>query len=160
MGRIGIRLIWHVKKWSWSFPRGTSTRFCPICLGHIIFDQDWCERNAYGLNDQERARYSWEHFCQVVMHERRYFFQDDKDSDDYADVDSPAETLSTIFEIRTANELVQVMPSDSCLYRVRWEPIEGDLKTPEDMGPPPEEKANQPNRMSPAGDPDVLRLRR
>ncbi len=135
------------------FPQSNEHEILSYLFGSYYIDQDWCERDAYGLNDQERAKYSWDHFCQVVMHERRYFFQDDEDSDDYADVDSPAETLSTIFEFAQQMNLCKVMASDSCLYRVRWESTQGDLKTPEDMGPPPEENANQPNRMSPAGIP-------
>lgn len=36
-------------------------------------DYTWCERNPYGLNYEQRGRYSWERFCRVVKHERRFF---------------------------------------------------------------------------------------
>ena len=45
------------------FPQGNERELLPYLFGEH-FDQDWCEANGYGLNDQEWARYSWDHFLQ------------------------------------------------------------------------------------------------
>ena len=34
----------------------------------------WCELNPHDLNPHELAKVSWQEFCRVVKHERRFFF--------------------------------------------------------------------------------------
>ena len=132
------------------FPQGNLELLLPLLFGEY-YDQEWCKRNPYGLDDSERSKYSWERFCHVVMHERRYFFLGrHRDSDDL-EVYSPAEVLSTIFDYAQQMDLFKVLPAGSQMLRARWEGNGPPLETPEDLGPPPAEKATQPNRMSPAG---------
>ena len=54
-----------------SFPQENEELLLEALFGDLI-DQVWCERNAYGLNDEEWARFSWDYFCDVVMHQRRF----------------------------------------------------------------------------------------
>lgn len=134
------------------FPQSNEELLLPRLFGGY-YDQDWCEENAYGLNNSEQASYSWERFCHIVMHERRYFFLDrDRESDDQ-EVYSPGEVLSTIFYYAQEVGLFKELPIASQIVRAIW----GDdgllLQTPKDLGPPPVEKATQANRMSPAGIP-------
>ena len=134
------------------FPQGNEYVLLPHLFGEYI-EQDWCEKNAYGLNDQELARYSWEHFCKVVMHNRRFFFlADDGDPDD-PEVYSPGKVLRAIFEYAQEMGLFKEIPTGTQFLRARCEGCEPHLETPEELGPPPAEKANQSNRMSPAGVP-------
>ena len=118
-----------------------------------LFDQDWCPENAYGLDDLELPRYSWEYFKEVVMHQRRYFFMDDEGDPDDPEVWSPAEILQAIFEYGDAMGLFKEFPAGSRLIRARKEAGDAPYETPEELGPPPKCLAKQANRMSPAGIP-------
>ena len=91
------------------------------------------------------------------MHERRFFFLHDKGNPYEPDIYSPGVVLRTIFEYAQQMGLFKEMPSGTHLLRARWEGSKPHLETPEDLGPPSLGKANQSNRMSPAGIPDVLR---
>ena len=133
-------------------PQGNDWELLSALFGEW-FDQDWCQENAYGLDDSERPRYSWDHFRKVVMHERRYFFLDDAGDPDDFDVFSPSEVLQMIFEYAEEMGLFREWPAGSRVVRSRWEDEGQRLETPVDLGPPPLEQANQANRMSPAGIP-------
>ena len=115
------------------------------------YDQDWCERDAYGLNDQQMARYSWDQFCRVVKHQRRFFFMDVNQNSRDIDVYSPKQVLQTIFEYAQKIGLFVKIPPDTRLFRARGECGNRQLATAEEMGPPPSEAATQANRMSPTG---------
>ena len=134
------------------FPQANEWPLLRALFGEY-FDQDWCPENAYGLDDLERPRYSWEHFRRVVMHERRYFFLDDQGDPDDFDVLSPADTLRTMFEYSQEMGLLKELPVGSRLMRSRCEDDGECHETAEQIGPPPLGKANQANRMSPAGIP-------
>ena len=134
------------------FPQENEDELLPLLFGDD-FEQDWCEANGYGLNDQEWARYSWDHFCGVVMHERRFFFlSSDRDPDD-PEVYSPREVLRAIFEYARQMGLFKEISKGTSLLRARREGCKKYLETPGELGPPPVEEANQSNRMSPAGVP-------
>ena len=65
----------------------------------------------------------------------------------------PGEILEKIFEYAEFSGQFVKLPSGTTLRRARYEDQEGTWKTPEELGPPPVGKANQSNRMSPAGIP-------
>ena len=134
------------------FPQGNECTLLEALFGEY-FDQEWCPENAYGLDDLERPRYSWENFRKVVMHERRYFFMDNQGDPYEADVFSPAEILQTIFEYARNMGLFLEFPSGSRLVRVRKEGDGERYDSPGELGPPPYAAAEQANRMSPAGIP-------
>ena len=135
-----------------SFPQENEELLLEALFGDLI-DQVWCERNAYGLNDEEWARFSWDYFCDVVMHQRRFFFMDmDRDPDD-PEVYSPGQVLQTIFEYAEQMDLFKEIPPGTQLFRARYEGRMPHLETPAELGPPPSKKATQSNRMSPAGIP-------
>ena len=149
-------LIWD--ELELEFPQGNENTLVPHIFGEH-FGQDWCEANAYGLNDQQTARFSWDYFCEIVMHNRRFFFMDiDRDTND-PHIYNPAEVLQTIFDYAQQMGLFIQIPQGIQLFRARWEGCKPHLETPQDLGPPPLKKATQSNRMSPAGIPMVLRLR-
>ena len=134
------------------FPRGNDSRILCSLFGEQ-FEQDWCPANAYGLDDSEQPRFSWDHFCNVVKHERRHFFMDDAGDPHEPDVLSPAEILETILSYAEHMNLCESLPEGTQFLRARREGCDSRYETPGELGPPPFEKANQPNRMSPAGIP-------
>ena len=108
----------------------------------------WCELNPYGLNPYELAKFSWQEFCRVVKHERRFFFRDVRLDD--REILTPAGVLERIFEYAELTELFVEIDPNVPLFRAQQHCPGNPLTKPEDLGPPPEEKASQ-NRMSPAG---------
>ena len=133
-------------------PRDNERLLLQHLFGVSYIDQDWCEANAYGPNDEEVAQYRWEYFCHTVRHERRFFFLALKDPDD-PELPSISSVLDTIFQYAEQMNLFREVPVGTQLLRARCESESLHLETLEEMGPPPIEKANQPNRMSPAGIP-------
>ena len=134
------------------FPQDNAWELLSALFGEL-FDHDWCQENAYGLNDLERPQYSWDYFRKVVMYKRRYFFLDDAGEENDFSLLSPSEVLQTIFEYAEAMGLFRELAVGSRVIRSRWEGPGERHETPSDLGPPPLEKANQANRMSPAGIP-------
>ena len=114
-------------------------------------DITWCERNGLGLTDHEYAQYSWDYFCDVVMRRRRYFFLDIGPNPSEPEVYDPGHILRTIFDSADQLGLFKELPAGKQLYRARWEGPDSQLATPQELGPPPEEKATQVNRMSAPG---------
>lgn len=115
-------------------------------IGYIT----WCQANPFSLNYGQHTRYSWEHFCTVVKHERRYFFADGKDGD--GEVLSPAEVLETILAHAEHVGLCEDhKPGALRLVRARYQAPSEQWLTPAELGPPPLSKATRANRMSPAG---------
>ena len=132
------------------FPQDNGEELVDHLFGEYA-DQQFCEVNAYGLDDDAMAKYSWEKFRRVTMNERRYFFMD-YDDDDF-EVYGPGEVLSAIFDFAEHSDLFKKLPAGTRLFRARWEGREPRLETTEELGPPPADGAIQANRMSPAGIP-------
>lgn len=134
------------------FPQDNMELLLPLLFSEY-YDDGWCKRNPYGLDDSEWSRYSWERFCYSIMHKRRFFFlsqgQDSYDPEVY----SPREVLSTIFDYAQNMGLFKELPAGHQLVRARFEGSGPPLETPRELGLPPAENAIQSNRMSPAGIP-------
>jgi hypothetical protein len=65
-------------------------------------DKDlWCKADPYGMTHAEQLQFSWEEFCRVIKHERRYFFLQNKNRKTRRPYDDellgPADMLDTIF---------------------------------------------------------------
>lgn len=120
-------------------------------LAKLLPEDDWCDRSAYGLNDQELVRFSWEHFCDVIMYNRRFFFTDYRTNPMDHDIDAPFEVLEKLFDYAQSYSLIVELPARTELFRARWQEYTGQLSSPKDLGPPPQNKATQSNRMSPPG---------
>ena len=125
-----------------------------VLLGELVDyldDITWCERNGLGLTDREYAQYSWAYFCGAVMYQRRFFFLDIDPNPYEPEVYDLGRILRDIFDFANETGLFKELAADTHLYRARWERPNERLETPLELGPPPEEKATQANRMSAAG---------
>ena len=58
----------------------------------------WCEAHPFSLNDQQMAHFSWGHFCDVVKHQRRFFFDNETTQPVDDEIYSPGEVLEKIFD--------------------------------------------------------------
>ena len=130
-------------------PNDRNGRLLDSLVGQMP-DFVWCESDPYGLNEVQLARFSWKRFCQIVKHERRFFFTNYGQKSDADETLPPAQVLERIFNYADTLDLFVPLAQGTRLYRAR----EGDyavLATAQDLGPPPQALANQANRMSPAG---------
>ena len=96
------------------FPQGNEWELIRALFGDD-FDQYWCPENAYGWDDLDRPKYSWEYFKKVVKHEKRFFFMDDEGDPNDMDVMTPAEILQRIFEYARQMGLFRELPAESRL---------------------------------------------
>jgi HEPN/RES N-terminal domain 1/RES domain len=119
------------------------------CLG----DEPWCQNNPYALRRDQQLIYSWEHFCEFIKHEKRYFFVQHEEEEPRVLRErlSPAEFLAFISETVEKYSLVKHLSAGSLIYRARQVKRGQALIPALDFGPPPVEFALTSNRMSPAG---------
>ena len=125
-----------------------------VLLGKLVGyldDITWCERNGLGLTDREYARYSWDYFRDAVMRRRRFFFLDIGPDPYEPEVYDPGYILRDIFDSADELGLYKELPAGKELHRARWEGPNVQHATPQELGPPPEKKATQTNRMSAPG---------
>ena len=111
-------------------------------------DITWCESDPYSLNPFELAKFSWNEFSRVVKHGRRYFFGDYKPAD--RELLTPAMLLDRIVKFAELQGLFIELTPEVPLFRARPHALGYPWTEPQDLGPPPPEKAKQ-SRMSPAG---------
>ncbi len=124
---------------------GTLFEIIRSCVG----DEVWCERNPYSLRQDEKLIYSWEHFCEFIKYERRYFFLSAAKDDN--EIFDPSELLPIIGSTVEDCGLIRTIAKGSLIYRARQFAVGEILKTSYDLAPPPKENATRSNRMSPAG---------
>lgn len=113
-------------------------------------DKAWCDVAPYTLDDNQIAQYSWEHFCNVIRHQRRFFFSSSTHPYD-REIYSPGKLLEHIIDYAQDLGLFITLPISSTLYRAREQGQLANLKTAQQLGPPPIKYAIQSNRMSPPG---------
>ena len=108
----------------------------------------WCQPHPYHFSDDEKLNYSWNAFCELIKHDRRYFFLREHEEQELF---SPSALLREIENWCRKFELISTVPTNHPIYRARYQKPEEQLRTPSELGPPPPEKATIANRMSPPG---------
>lgn len=113
----------------------------------------WSHIDPYGPRKQDVMRWSWDDFTRTVKHVRRYFFQQHLEPREWREEKvSPVELLKSVVANCRSYGLMKTLPPGQRFYRCRPEKAGESWTLPEDLGPPPPEKASQ-SRMSPAGIP-------
>jgi hypothetical protein len=120
-------------------------------LGNFL----WSEADPFTHSLDEQLRFSWEHFCHIIKHERRYFFLHDlkkkKRSYDDNELFSPTQILRTIFSFAEQANAFVAMPAGAKLFRARYQPAGKVYATAGTLGPRPQDHSIKTNRMSPPG---------
>ncbi len=118
-------------------------------------DHEWCHRDYFALREDERLATGWTSFASAIKHLRRYTFWtmgDVHSNSEYHPDFTPIGTLlREIGDCAIAAGLIRVIPDGEQLWRVRVHDAEEQPVTGEELGSPPRQLANQPNRMSPEG---------
>ena len=116
----------------------------------------WCDKYLWSLPPEEALRSGWKEFVKVVKHNVRYLFlRAPDDLSEYRGYEEipPSLFLDRLGEVVQEAGLVTVLPRGTRIFRARVHAIDKTLQTASELGPPPIEKANYSNRMSPAGIP-------
>jgi hypothetical protein len=117
-----------------------------------IGEDAWCEYDWLALEPDESMVSSWDTFCRVVKHDRRFFFHNFGDTgSSHPDERSPAQFLMELVGHVVDQNLVRTEPIGYRLFRARVRNgSEGHFSAAE-LGPPPPTLATQSNRMNPPG---------
>jgi len=135
------------------FPKDDDDRLSNAVSDGVDTDL-WCDAEPFMLSPDQQLQFSWENFCSVIKHKRRYFFLEEnkkKHRDEYDDILSPVETLRVIFSFAEEACAFVTMPAGTKFYRARYQLAGKVYKTAGELGPPPFDQAIQTNRMSPPG---------
>lgn len=108
----------------------------------------WCRTHPLSLTRDEKLRFSWDEFCELIKHRRRYFFLREEGD---GELFSPLRLLKELGEWCGRFEVIATLPAGHLLYRARCEEAGRTLRSATELGPPPMDKATAPNRMNPAG---------
>jgi len=124
-----------------------------------ILDQEWCQRDPYGLPGDEALSLSWTGFADQVKHHSRYIFLRQKEVEEFPHdldiipvhkmLDSLSEELSNLEE----ENLLTMIKVGSKMFRTRIHDKGVLLSKATEIGAVPLESAKYSNRMSPAGIP-------
>jgi hypothetical protein len=128
-------------------------------LNDIIYslDQEWCQRDPYGLPDEEALFLSWTGFADQVKHHTRYIFlrlKEEKEfpyDSDIIPVSKMLDRLSDEFSKLEEENLLTMLRVDSKIFRTRIHDNSVHLSRATEIGTVPLEYAKYSNRMSPAG---------
>jgi hypothetical protein len=133
-------------------PRDVGGRLYDAII-YTLEDEVWCDYDWLSLDEDVALRTSWDRFCEIVKHERRFFFHSFGGNDDDRDSYSCGSLLRAIAQMSEELGLIRELPQGTRLWRARPDIKRGKSVTWHDFGPPPREFANQSNRMNPPGIP-------
>ncbi|MFU5327362.1 HEPN-associated N-terminal domain-containing protein [Pseudomonas aeruginosa] len=123
-------------------------------ISGAIHDSEWCEVEPYSLPLDRTLVYGWESFCNFIIHTARFvFFKAENAAYDRHQHDemNPVDILEAIGGICDRLDLVGSLAVTEKIYRVRVVDPDATLSKAKELGSPPDNLANMPNRMSPVG---------
>ena len=135
------------------FPRDEDGKL-RAAIEHGLENDLWTDVDPLGLSTDEKLHFSWDRFCHIIKHERRFFFLDRDETPTRGSRDelfSTAEILKVIFSFAESEGAFVELPAGTHLYRARHQPSGVTYDTAKTLGPPPLEHAIKTNRMSPPG---------
>jgi hypothetical protein len=121
-------------------------------------DQEWCQRDPYGLPDDEALFSSWRDFAYQVKHHTRYIFLRLNEEQKFPDLDTipvskMLDRLSNELSKLEEENLLTMIGVGSKIFRTRIHDKSVQLTHATEIGTVPVESAKYSNRMSPAGIP-------
>ncbi len=140
-------------------PRDSDEQLRQMLL-HRIGEEYWCKYDWLSLDHDEILEDSWEKFCRMIQHERRFFFAILKENTEVGEnlfrngeEFEPLELLIEIVDLAAEFNLVQTLLAGTKFYRSRRCEPDAPFQTARQLGPPPASEAFRANRMNPPGIP-------
>lgn len=122
----------------------------------LMDNRIWCHADPYGETQDEREYYTWQSFCNLVMHRVRYLFSKENNIYSGYDMSNPENILETIAGyvemLHLTNTYKMTSKEYGKVYRGRMHNADQIYKNASDFGPPPY-KIAAANRMSAEGIP-------
>ena len=125
-----------------------------------IGEEPWCKYDWLSLDYDEILEHSWEKFCLMIQHERRFFFAISKEKSEEGEnlfhseeEFEPLTFLAEIVSLADELDLVQTLPAGTKFYRSRHCKPDAPFQTASQLGPPLAKEAFRANRMNPPGIP-------
>jgi len=123
-------------------------------LNIIGSDEAWCDYDWLSYDLDKHLSLKWDEFCLLIKHHRRFFFSDlGGDSSGHPDGCSIGGFLTELAKIIEKLCLVIEIEAGYITFRARPRSLDQSYLLPNELGPPPAEKATTSNRMSPPGIP-------
>ena len=126
----------------------------------LVGSHDWCQKDPYGLREEEALSLSWADFAEQVKHHTRYvFLQLDDEKNQLYDLDMiPVSKMLArlsweISKMEYDMKMISVLDNGGKIYRARIHDKGVNLTTANKLGTVSIKKAKYSNRMSPAGIP-------
>ena len=137
------------------FPRDKNFKLANA-IANGLDSEIWSEAEPYALSPDQQLRFSWEQFCHIIKHQRRFFFLHEKKSKrnrvhNEEELYSASEILETIFSYAERSNAFVTLKKGTSLFRARLQAPGEIHATAGAIGPPPNEHAIKTNRMSPPG---------
>lgn len=140
-------------EFSWYFEDGTDLAGD---LFECFLDREIASRSLMVSTTEQKLRFGWRQFVQLVTHETRYLFQTPKDTSDHYSYDEevpPWEMLDRVGDAVRTSGLVKQLDAGSTWYRGRPHTASEVVSNGRELGTAPVDRAYLSNRMSPAGIP-------
>ena len=124
-----------------------------------VGDEIWCHYDWQLMDYDDALDHCWDKFCQVIQHQRRFFFSIGRGDSDHnpekqPDKFTPLGLLTEIQRLSERLKLVKEQPIGTIFFRARKcdSPSES-YSTAKELGPPCPALALRDNRMNPPGIP-------
>lgn len=125
-------------------------------IAGAIHHMAWCKRDPYSQPIDRTLVYGWQNFSKFIIHTARFVFYKAVNTSyagDQHDEMNPVDILEAIGSVAEKLGLIGTVRTGQSIFRVRIVDPEDQLGSARELGPPPAEHANMPNRMSPVGIP-------
>lgn len=135
-------------------------------IAACIPEQLWCQKDPYGMTEDEEMSFKWRTFCEEVKHRRRYtFFQLPEFDNPRRSDNGLSDILTEISRVVHAARLIRPVLAGEKVYRCRNHKSDEAVDKDKELVSPLPQQAVYPNRMSPAGipmfyggfDPEIVR---
>lgn len=120
-------------------------------IASSMTDEPWCEFDVGAFDLDIELRRDWTKFCEIIKHERRFFFHERGNND--RESLTPHALLEEIAKMCENLGLLRELKIGTPLWRARPDLKKNKKSEASDFGPPPPQYALQSNRMNPSGIP-------
>ena len=124
-------------------------------VADALWEEEWCKKDYFGLDEYEVLNYGWEEFATQIMYRTRYLFLLESENSEYRHPYEipPGKMLYSLGNLFLEYKLLRGLEAGKEFIRARVTCQDEYPSTAEKLGTVPQGDAIYSNRMSPAGIP-------